>query len=134
MCAKLRTVAASNDRDHARNLSSRMLAIMFDCSHVSIGRVSTSQSLFLLLARATYIMVLFFTHTPFVVNHTINTTPPEKVQQSHWIFPAGLHSSFSLNVTPSSQHFLLLLVVCEGAEGSMNLRFNDSKQQQYLWQ
>jgi len=57
MCAKLGTVAASNNRDHA------------------------PQSLFLLLARATYIMVLFFTHILFVVNHTINATPPERLQQ-----------------------------------------------------
>jgi len=35
----------------------------------------------LLLARATYIMVLFFTHIPFVANHTINATPPERLQQ-----------------------------------------------------
>jgi len=27
-------------------------------------------------------MVLFFTHIPFVVNHTINATPPEKLQQT----------------------------------------------------
>jgi len=26
-------------------------------------------------------MVLFFTHIPFVVNHTINATPPERMQQ-----------------------------------------------------
>jgi len=25
--------------------------------------------------------VLFFTHIPFVVNHTINATPPERLQQ-----------------------------------------------------
>jgi len=50
MCAKLRTVAASNNRDHAL------------------------QSLLLLLARATYITVLFVTHISFVVNHTINAT------------------------------------------------------------
>jgi len=25
-------------------------------------------------------MVLFFTHIPFVVNHTINETPPERLQ------------------------------------------------------
>ena len=57
MCAKLRTVAASNNKDHAPQL---------------------------LLARATYtnIMVLFFTHIPFVVNHTINATPSERLQQS----------------------------------------------------
>jgi len=26
-------------------------------------------------------MVLFFTHIPFVVNHTFNATPPERLQQ-----------------------------------------------------
>jgi len=26
-------------------------------------------------------MVLFFTHIPFVVNHTISATPPERLQQ-----------------------------------------------------
>jgi len=57
MCANLRTVAASNNRNHAQ------------------------QSLLLLLARATYIMVLFFTHIPFMVNHTINAMPPERLQQ-----------------------------------------------------
>jgi len=57
MCAKLRTVAARNNRDHARNL-------------------------LLLLARATYIMVLFFTHIPFVVNHTINATPSDRLQHN----------------------------------------------------
>jgi len=36
----------------------------------------------LLLVRATYTvcMVLFFTHIPFVVNHTFNATPPERLQ------------------------------------------------------
>jgi len=34
-------------------------------------------------------MVLFFTHIPFVVNHTINATPPERLQQYHICF-AGL--------------------------------------------
>ena len=43
---------------------------------------SCPQSLLLLLARATYVMVLFFTHIPFVVNHTINATPLERLQQS----------------------------------------------------
>ena len=44
---------------------------------------SCSQSLLLLLARATYIMVLFFTHIPFVVNHTINATPLGRLQHYH---------------------------------------------------
>jgi len=34
----------------------------------------------LLLVRATYIWVLFFAHIPFVVNHTFNATPPERLQ------------------------------------------------------
>jgi len=56
-CAKLRTVAACNNRDHA------------------------SQSLLLLLVCDTYIYVLFFVHTPFVVNHTFNATLLERLQQ-----------------------------------------------------
>ena len=47
---------------------------------------SCSQSLLLLLARATYIMVLFFTHLPFVVNCTINATPPKRLQQHSLLF------------------------------------------------
>ena len=62
MCAKIHTGAASNNRDHAL------------------------QSLLLLLACGTYIMVLFFTHIPFVMNHTINATPPERLQQYMLVF------------------------------------------------
>ena len=80
MCAKLHSVAARNNRDHARNLSSRTLVVMFNRSHVNIGRATMLQSLLLLLARATHMMVLFFTHTPFVVNHTINATLLERLQ------------------------------------------------------
>jgi len=81
MCAKLRTVAASNNRDHARNLSLRTLVVTFNRSHVNISRATPAQSLLLLLARGTHMMVLFFTHIPFTVNHTINATPPERLQQ-----------------------------------------------------
>jgi len=31
-------------------------------------------------------MVLFFAHIPFVVNHTINATPPEELQQHPLLF------------------------------------------------
>ena len=62
MYTKLRTVAAENNRDYA------------------------PQSLLLLIARATYLMVLFFTHIPFVVNQTINATPPERLQQHPLLF------------------------------------------------
>jgi len=44
---KLRTLAASNNRDHARNLSSRTLVVTFNRSQVNISRASTSQSLLL---------------------------------------------------------------------------------------
>jgi len=42
--------------------------------------------LLLLLACATYIMVLFFMHIPFVVNHTTNASPPERLQQHPLLF------------------------------------------------
>ena len=52
---------------------------------------SCSQSLLLWLARATHMMVLFFTHITFVVNHTINATPPEWLQ--HYIIGKLKNSS-----------------------------------------
>jgi len=99
MCTKFRIVAASNNRDHARNLSLRTLVVTFNRSHVNIGRATTSQSLLLLLARATYIMVLFFTNIRFVVNQIINATPPERLQQ---------HPSFLQRTTP------IACSLCEG--------------------
>jgi len=53
-CAKLRTVEASNNRDHLTRS--------------------------LLLIRATYVWVLFFAHIPFAVNRTFNATPTERLQ------------------------------------------------------
>jgi len=60
MCAKLRTVAASNNRDHP-----------------------TRSLCYCLFAPCTF---LFFAHIPFVVNHTINATPPERLHQHHLLF------------------------------------------------
>jgi len=57
------------------------LVIMFNRSHVNIGRASTPRSLYYCLFAPHICMVLFFTHISFVVNHTINTTPPERLQQ-----------------------------------------------------
>ena len=67
-----------------RNLSSHTLVVMFNCSHVNIGRASTPRSLFYCLLAPHIFMVLFFMHIPFVVNHTINATPPERLQQCYW--------------------------------------------------
>jgi len=58
ICAKLRTVAASNNRVHMP----WSLCYCLFAPHVC--------------------MVLFFTHIPFVVNHTINATPPETLQHN----------------------------------------------------
>ena len=60
---------------------------------------SCSQSLLLLFARATYMMVLFFTHILFVVNHTINATPPERLQH---------HEDMTVNKfsLPTTKHFI----------------------------
>ena len=55
MCAKLHTVAASNNRDHP-----------------------TRSLYYSLFGPHTYIFVLH--HIPFMVNHTINATPPERLQ------------------------------------------------------
>jgi len=47
----------------------------------NIGRASTARSLFYCLFVPHIYIVLFFTHIPFVVNHTFNSTPPETLQQ-----------------------------------------------------
>jgi len=93
MCAELRTVAASNNRDHpARSLSSSPLASTINCSPGSQALLEVTHQdhsigiTLLLLVRATYIMVLFFTHIPLVVNHTINATPLERLQQHPLLF------------------------------------------------
>jgi len=69
MCAKLRTAAASNNRDHARNLSLRTLVIMFNRSHVNIGRATTSQSI---IASSRYIYNGVFIHAHPVRGESYN--------------------------------------------------------------
>ena len=39
----------------------------------------------LLLLRATYIWVLFFTHIPFMVNHAFNAMPMERLQHCNFL-------------------------------------------------
>ena len=50
---------------------------------------SCAATTLLLLVRATYIWVLFFTYIPFMVNRTFNATPTERLQQ----FNKKLHST-----------------------------------------
>jgi len=69
MCAKLHTVAASNNRVHM------------------------PWSLYYCLFAPHICMVLFFTHIPFVVNHTINATPPERLQQCVMFTPQTVSRS-----------------------------------------
>jgi len=87
-CAQLRTVAASNNRDHpTRSLSSSPLAGTINCSPGSQALLEvTHQDHSIgdhsIIACSRHIHVfLFFAHIPFVVNHTINATPPERSQQ-----------------------------------------------------
>ena len=60
--------------------SSRTLLLRSVVHIVSIGRASKPRSLFYCLFAPHICVVLFFTHIPFVVNHTINATPPERLQ------------------------------------------------------
>ena len=61
--------------------SPRMLVVTCNRSHARVIRDYTPRSLYYCLFAPHLCMVLFFTHIPFVVNHTINATPPEKLQQ-----------------------------------------------------
>ena len=71
MCAKLCTVAASNKRS---------------CVTISLAIACSCY---------TYSGVILHAHPiPFVVNHTINATPPERLQQRHESFE-GLNSSLA---------------------------------------
>jgi len=79
ICAKRRTVAASNNRVHMPWSLFAHAVVTFNRSQVNIGRASTPRSLFYCLLAPRKWMVLFFTHIPFVVNHTINATPTERL-------------------------------------------------------
>jgi len=84
------TIAIGNPEQHVRKASTVAASDNWD---------HASQSLFLLLPRATYIMVLFFKQIPFVVNHTINAMPRERLQK---------HPSFLQRTTPIARS------LCEG--------------------
>jgi len=62
--------------------SSCTLVVTFNRSHANM-RDYMPQSLLLLLVHATYIWGLFFTHIPFVVNHTFNATARERLRKHH---------------------------------------------------
>jgi len=64
MCAKLRIVAASNNGDQP-----------------------TRTLYYCLFAPHSYIF--FFAHIPFVVNHTTNATPPERLQHRDTMPPSS---------------------------------------------
>ena len=81
MCAKLRTVAASNNRVHM------------------------PWSFYYCLFAPRVCMVLFFTHIPFVVNHTINATPPERLQHYYSTWP---------NTQIQNSIILLTISICFG--------------------
>ena len=63
--------------------SSRTLLLRSVVDIVSITRDYTPRSLYDCLFAPHICLVLFFTHIPFVVNRTINATPPERLQQQY---------------------------------------------------
>ena len=88
MCAKLRTVAASNNKvDPATSLSSLPLATTINCSPDSqtLFRGYSPRSLhrdhsIIACSRHTF-MVLCVAHIPLVVKRVFNATPAERLQQ-----------------------------------------------------
>ena len=82
-CAKLHTVAASNNRDHpTRSLWWLPSGSAINCSPGSQALLKVTNQdhsigiTLLLLVRAPYIWVIFFAHIPFVVNRTFNERQP----------------------------------------------------------
>jgi len=80
--------------------SPRTLVVTFNDSPVNIGRASTPRSLYYCLFAPHIWMVLFFTHTPFVVNHTFNATQPERLQHRP-LLKRHFYSSVAQQVTAS---------------------------------
>ena len=66
--------------------SSRTLLLRSIVDIVSITRDYTPRPLYYCLFMPHICMVLFFMHILFVVNHTINVTPPERLQQHPLLF------------------------------------------------
>jgi len=97
ICAKLRTVAASNNRVHM------------------------PWSLYYCLFEPHICMVLFFTHIPFVVNHTINATPPERLQQCY--HPSSPFQLWVLLARPTTTNTLC----CGRNEGGEDTSLNCMK-------
>jgi len=60
--------------------SSRTVLLRSIVDIISITRDYTPRSPYYCLFAPHICTVLFFTHIPFVVNHTINATPPERLQ------------------------------------------------------
>ena len=83
--AELRTTFTSWSQDHfvaIGNPEQRMHKASTVAA--SNNRVHVPWSHYHCLIAPHICMVLFFTHIPFVVNHTINATPPEILQQYQW--------------------------------------------------
>jgi len=127
-CAKLYTVAASNNRDHPkRSLPSLPSGSTINCSPGSQALLEVTHQdhsigiTLLLLVRATHIWALFFAHIPFVVNRTFNATPMERLQQHPLLFTTNrtYHTFFLWRLHPAQPShpghstILLCLSLCK---------------------
>ena len=100
MCAKLRTVAASNNRVH----TPRSLCYCLFTPHIC--------------------MVLFFTHILLVVNHTINATPhahPARGESHNQRNTTGEVATIGrvlwFNIPSHTQKILILCLPCTRTKG-----------------
>jgi len=58
-------------------------------------------------------MVFFFTHIPFVVNHTINATPPEWLQQLiENMLESSMHRHECINLLCTAQVQMYVHLLC----------------------
>ena len=108
-CVKLHTVAASNNRDHTprslycclftphiyRCCSSPTFRSWWTAHSAQRQRSDCRDHSIIACSRHIYIL-LFFAHVPFVVNHTFNALPPERLQQHLLLCTNRTNRTFSV--------------------------------------
>jgi len=84
-----------------RKLSSRTLVVTINRPHVNIGRATTSQSLLLLLARATHIFFFLCAHPVRDESHNQRNTTIEVATQCYladWLKAAAIDTPLDLEI------------------------------------
>ena len=100
------TVAIGNPERHMRKAS--------HSGSKQQQRSCVAISLTIACSRHAYIL-LFFAHILFVVNHTINVTPPERLQQYQWLTSKGRFWKRNLRLRAFFQYLFLTDRLQKGA-------------------